>query len=281
MCGIAGCSLSTQTQQVDMNALARSLALGIEERGRDATGVAWHDETDSQVWIQKTDVRASEFVGFIDTSNARSLLVHTRFGTKGSKSKNVNNHPIEHHGIVGVHNGVIYNDDDIFAMLECPRNGQVDSEAAFALIARGLEQDAQIEDLLPLLEGSAALAWLNVHDEPGTLHLARVASSPLWVAQTMRGSLLFASTRKCLLESAMNGGFRIKYLNEIPEGSYLRVKDGRITDVRTFEKPSRIAPARRVYYPKRAAIAANDDWRGALADDFAYDSTYSWLGMGD
>lgn len=258
MCGLAGYSLGERVRTVDTDALVRALLLGIEPRGRDATGYAFHDGDD--IWIHKDKYRASDFVEAVDTHGARAAIAHTRAATKGTHTKNVNNHPIDAHGLVGVHNGVIYNDDEIFDLLDAERYGLVDSEAAFALLYRyDLLGADEPHEVLPLLEGSAALAWIDPADPPGVLHLARVASSPLVVAQTKMGSLLFASTKQAINEAALRVGFRVRYVNDIPEGSYLRVKDGRITDVRRFDVP------KRSYRPKRKLerIALGEpDWRG-------------------
>lgn len=277
MCGIAGFSLSTDTTNTDQIKLMKALLLGIENRGRDATGVAWHGVTDAdagEVWIHKHNVRASEFVSALELRGARAAIGHTRFGTKGSETVRENNHPVEHDGVVLTHNGVIYNDDEVFDGLGSPeRYGQVDSEAAAALIAHAGEAlDAPFYDCLGFLEGSAALAWLHVDDEPGTLHLARVASSPLVVAQSRRGSLLYASTRQAIVEAANVSGFRIKYLNDLPEGSYLRVVHGRIAEVKRFDKPARTAPARKHYYDRHGQrIQRKPAPRNA---------TYGWLNAG-
>jgi glucosamine 6-phosphate synthetase-like amidotransferase/phosphosugar isomerase protein len=280
MCGIAGFSLADETRQVDATTLTRALLLGIEHRGRDATGVAWHGTTPAdlgEVWIHKHNVRASEFVGALDLHGARAAIGHTRFATKGAPESRENNHPVEHDGIVLTHNGVVYNDDEVFDGLGSPeRYGQVDSEAAAALIAHAAEAlDAPFYECLSFLEGSAALAWLNVNDEPGTLHLARVASSPLVVAQTARGSLLYASTREAILTAANKNGFRVRYVNDLPEGSYLRVVNGEIVEVRRFAKPERTAPARKRYYDNHGnRITTRKRQNPSLP------STYGWLNAG-
>lgn len=281
MCGIAGFSLSADVQRVDATTLTRALLLGIEHRGRDATGIAWHGVTkadDGEVWIHKHNVRASQFVSHVNVTGARAVIGHTRYATKGAPEARENNHPVEHDGIVLTHNGVIYNDDEVFAGLNGPeRYGQVDSEAAAALIAHAEDAlDTPFHECLPLLEGSAALAWLKVDDRPGTLHLARIASSPLVVAQTRLGSLLYASTRQAILEAAMKGGFRVKYINDLPEGSYLRVVNGRITEVRRFDKPARTAPARKRYYDN----AGNRISTVKRRDSFGNDVTYDYLSAG-
>jgi glucosamine 6-phosphate synthetase-like amidotransferase/phosphosugar isomerase protein len=264
-------------QNIDTDALARALMLGIESRGRDAAGVAWNDGDD--VWLHKDGRTASSFAPSIETNGARAAIIHTRAATKGTKTRNVNNHPVENNGVIGVHNGVIWNDDELFDMLGCDRNGQVDSEAAFALLAHYDELADEPYEVLPLIEGSAALAWLHVYDEPSVVHLARVSSSPLVVAQTRLGSLLFASTRSAIQQAAMRCGFRVKYVNDIPEGSYLRVRDGRITDVRRFEVPKRrFTPMRRAVEARAQGAIATSDASFAdrdASDEYDYETWWN------
>ena len=44
-------------------------------------------------------------------------LIHVRDFTKGHPEIEANNHPIRHGAVVGVHNGVVENDDDLLARL--------------------------------------------------------------------------------------------------------------------------------------------------------------------
>lgn len=65
-----------------------------------------------------------------------AFIGHCRLKTKGSELDNVNNHPIVRDDVVGVHNGIINNDDHLFEIYSktFKRNGRVDSEIIFALI---------------------------------------------------------------------------------------------------------------------------------------------------
>ena len=58
--------------------------------------------------------------------------------TKGTHRNNLNNHPITAKNVVGVHNGMVYNDDELFKKYSdekyIERAGQVDSEAFFRFI---------------------------------------------------------------------------------------------------------------------------------------------------
>jgi len=70
------------------------------------------------------------------------LMGHARRITKGPASNPCNNHPIlvdavggVHGRAVGIHNGTITNDDLLFAKYGYPRDGEVDSEVIFRLVA--------------------------------------------------------------------------------------------------------------------------------------------------
>lgn len=223
MCGIAGASINP-AETINTTTLATGLLLGIEERGQHATGVAWTGADPTDTWIMKDAVPASDFVSSEHVpDDASTFIAHTRWATKGSVSNNDNNHPIDVNGIVGIHNGCIWNDDDIFEAIGAgKRIAQVDSEAIFAaLLHTGLSP----AEVLPTLKGSAAIAWYNMAD-PTVLHLARVSSSPLVLGHTEGGSLLFASTERALTRAAMKADVLLTHTYSVPEGWYLQVRDG-------------------------------------------------------
>lgn len=236
MCGIAGFSLN-EREQINATKLTNALLLGIEERGYHATGVAWNNEQTNKVWVQKDAIAATEFVraNRLDKTTSTAIL-HTRWATKGSAENNANNHPIDVRGIVGIHNGVIYNDDEIFAKLGKERRiAQVDSEAIFANLLYGV---GEISDKLQQVDGSAAVAWLNSKDG-SSLHLARISSSPVVVGISNLGSVLFASTEKALRLGATAGKIGISKTFHMEEGSYLQIEKGRVINSQKFAKEAR------------------------------------------
>ncbi len=112
-----------------------------EERGRYASGVAVV-QRDGTLHLFKQPVAASELV---KTERYREvmaqvgpettcLLGHARMPTKGTRWNNVNNHPLLVGHVVGIHNGHISNDDELFARFRLPRLGEVDSEIIFRLL---------------------------------------------------------------------------------------------------------------------------------------------------
>jgi glucosamine 6-phosphate synthetase-like amidotransferase/phosphosugar isomerase protein len=121
--------------------LARNIAVENEIRGRDSTGFAFFTKNNQSIF--KYPMRAAELCRTTAFSHfntrylnksTKNVLIHTRMGTKGSEKNNLNNHPIESHRYVGVHNGMIQNDDMLFAKHNLYRAAEVDSEVIFRLL---------------------------------------------------------------------------------------------------------------------------------------------------
>src|SRR2546430_10897470 len=191
MCGIAGYSLASRSA-VARTLGAQSLLAGIAERGADAVGYAPRGPGDEYAVVTKQRTPASSLLERISVpQEATELLVHVRDYTKGHPSISANNHPVRHGPIVGIHNGIILNDDELLARYNCARSEPrmtVDSEAIFALAAHSHNDPLALE----ALSGSLAAAWLDAR-VPGTVFAARGAGRPLWIGAA-RHELFFAST---------------------------------------------------------------------------------------
>ena len=221
MCGIAGYSLSARSG-VDRTLAAQSLLAGIADRGADAVGYAHRGPEDAYAVVTKQRTPASMLLDRIHVpQSATELLVHVRDYTKGHPSIAANNHPVRHGPVVGIHNGIILNDDELLAPHSCARaepRMTVDSEAIFAIA---------LEDLT----GSMAAAWLDAR-VPGTIFAARGVGRPLWVGKG-KHELFFASTRAALEVVERYAGVRLRK-REIGDGSFLVLSDGRVAHEERF-----------------------------------------------
>lgn len=211
---------------------------GIESRGRDATGFAWQErKDDDHVWYSKDAGPATKVAHrlALPGNGITNLLAHTRFATLGGSDNTDNVHPVVSENITVTHNGRVENHDELVKLSGLERIGEVDSWSIPALLS---QQDALGADhpteLLELIHGVAAIAWLDAYDS-GVLHLARLSTRPLTVGWTKKGDLVYSSTRRTLREGAAQGGVKIKDVIDIPEGTYLRVRDGAFEEWSTFK----------------------------------------------
>jgi glucosamine 6-phosphate synthetase-like amidotransferase/phosphosugar isomerase protein len=145
MCGIASIFLTPQERPPQVwQALKETFTqnlLANEDRGQAATGLAVL-QTDGRLAIYKSPLPAGrfvttpEYISLLEQLGPQTslLLGHTRHPTKGDPATNDNNHPLLAGPICGIHNGHIDNDDELFALGGCPRQGQVDSELIFRLL---------------------------------------------------------------------------------------------------------------------------------------------------
>ncbi|HET8653163.1 MAG TPA: hypothetical protein VFM13_11400, partial [Gaiellaceae bacterium] len=194
MCGIAGYSLKPNAG-IDRTLAAQALLAGIAERGADAVGYAYRS-FGGQVAVHKRRSGASALLSELTVpAESVEVLLHVRDYTKGHPTIAANNHPVRHGHVVGVHNGIILNDEEIFARHGFERQEPemtVDTEAIFALVDEyGLSRDAFEE-----LTGSMATAWFDER-LTDTMFIARGVGRPLWLGEGKREAF-FASTKDAL-----------------------------------------------------------------------------------
>jgi glucosamine 6-phosphate synthetase-like amidotransferase/phosphosugar isomerase protein len=234
MCGIAGYTLSSGSR-VDRTLAAQALLAGIAERGADAVGYAYRGPGDAYPVVTKRRTPASHLLERIRVpAHATELLVHVRDYTKGHPSISANNHPVRHGPIVGIHNGIILNDDELLGNFSCARAERrmtVDSEAIFALAAHSNNDPRALE----ALSGAMATAWLDQR-EPGVVFAARGVGRPLWLGRG-RDEIFFASTPDALEIVAEYTGVRLR-MSEVRDGTFFALQSGRILRTSRF-RPDR------------------------------------------
>lgn len=191
--------------------LITELMLKGMQRGRTASGLCYtsgrkmtivKDKLDAADLVKTEFYKQSlkKYVKFRGdrTDQLLSVLGHCRQKTKGTEQNNDNNHPIRYKNVVGVHNGIISNDDVQFEKYKdsFSRNAQVDSEIIFALvnhfstttdsIPKGIQQACSN------LSGGYACAMVHNY-QPHILWIFR-ANSPCTIYHfEKKGVIMFAS----------------------------------------------------------------------------------------
>ncbi len=263
MCGIAGYSLRPRSN-IERTLAAQSLLAAIAERGADAVGYAYRGPAETYPTVVKQRTPASKLLERVSVpESANQLLVHVRDYTKGHPSIAANNHPVRHGPVVGIHNGIILNDDELLAPHSCSRiepRMTVDSEAIFAVAAHSRNDARALEHL----RGAMASAWIDAR-EPGVIFLARGIGRPMWIGEG-RDGVFFASTKTALEVAERYCAMRLRK-REVRDGTLLAVENGQIVSRRRFRPdfdyvedhplPSVRAPQEREFCLSRlAALAA-------------------------
>jgi len=261
MCGIAGYSLSPHAR-VQRTLAAQSLLAAIAERGADAVGYAHRAPGDTYPTVVKQRTPASMLLDRVRVPDgATQVLVHVRDYTKGHPSIPANNHPVRHGPVIGIHNGIIVNDDELLAEHDCARaepRMTVDSEAIFAIAAHSRSDVRAFEQL----HGSMAAAWLDER-EPDLVYLARGTGRPLWLGEG-RDAALFASTKLALEVAEAYLGLRLRK-RELREGTAVALRAGKVVSresfrVAAFDEPDPLpavrAPGERDFCLTRLATIA-------------------------
>ena len=260
MCGIAGYSL-TATSPLERTLAAQALLAGIAERGADAVGYA-HRTPGEKASVHKQRSGASALLEEITVpQSATEVLVHVRDYTKGHPTVAANNHPIRHGSVIGIHNGIIVNDDEVLAEHDCARQEPgmtVDSEAIFAVAAHSEGSAEALEGL----RGSMATAWIDERREH-SISVARGVGRPVWLAEGEDG-VFFASTKLALEVVERTLGVKLE-MAELEEGTLVQLDLGRETSRKRFNPDRRFedkplppvrAPKERALCLKRLAVLA-------------------------
>lgn len=217
MCGLAGMLLySTQRSDkewMELREVFSRMLVFNEERGREASGVALISR-DGILRLFKQPVPASQLVKMEPYQDIMAsigpettcLLGHTRAPTKGSRWNNANNHPLLVGQTVGIHNGIIDNDDDLFIRSGFSRAGEVDSEVIFSLLDRigpisnNGSYSSVVQRQVSLLEGFFATLSLDLRRPTRLLVLKHLR--PLCLHYEKRLNALFFSSRYLFLRKA-------------------------------------------------------------------------------
>lgn len=212
MCGIGGVMLFPSERRdwelEFIRDIVKHIGIENERRGRDAAGVVAFNKDETKLF--KAPTKASElletttYATFAEkeiTNDTHSVLIHTRAATQGHKSNNNNNHPIESSKFIGVHNGVIYNDDELFASENLFRMAEVDSEIIFRLLDKYGDSVEGIVEATEKLGGGFTYAFASKEDRH-LLYLVK-KSNPVELVYIPELNIIAFASERNFLETAI------------------------------------------------------------------------------
>ncbi len=225
MCGIVGFTGSEQAAPILLSGLSK-----LEYRGYDSAGIAVRDG-DKEVSIVKAKGRLKGLAE--KTDDGKSVIGtcgvgHTRWATHGEPTEgNAHPHSSDDGNVVGVHNGIIENYQELKEKLL--RKGyqfysETDTEVAIKLVDyyykkyEGTPVDA-VTHAMVRIRGSYALC-LMFRDYPGEIYAAR-KDSPM-ILGTAEGESYIASDVPAILNYTRN----VYYIGNL---ELARVRKGEIT----------------------------------------------------
>ncbi|MEI6489171.1 MAG: glucosamine 6-phosphate synthetase [Bacteroidota bacterium] len=179
MCGIFGLAIKANANH-SASFVAKTLKTVARvslARGQDSSGMVFKHVSNHEFNLIKGDVpittllKNREFTSILNKSIVQyqigeefQAIGHARLVTNGSQLKAENNQPVVKDGLVGIHNGIIVNDAQLWkANSDLKREYEIDTEILLSLISKNLRHsDLQtaIADAMNVIEGTVSSALL-------------------------------------------------------------------------------------------------------------------------
>nr|WP_321352428.1 hypothetical protein [uncultured Methanoregula sp.] len=226
MCGIFGIAVA-QNSDLPLPTIKQyinTLFRLSESRGKEASGIVVRagsqisvvkDPSPATKLIKKT-VYSSLFSDFPEQDrvvNSKppkpfTVLGHSRLVTSGKSELNTNNQPVIKDGSVGIHNGVIVNEEKIWRQYPAlSKIYDVDTEVIFSLLQMFRHQGQNLieatQSTFRTIDGSASVAVL--FEDTNTLLLATNTGS-LYMCQNTRNDMLVFASEKHILDELIRAG---------------------------------------------------------------------------
>lgn len=244
------------------------LSTACEERGTDATGIAYNAGGRQHIFKRPIPAHLMWYRVSVD---ATIVMGHTRMTTQGSALRNGNNHPFW--GRAGntnfalAHNGVLYNDRTLKRRFQLPASSiETDSYVAVQLLERYGKVDFEgLGAMAEELEGSFTITTLTERDE---LYFVK-GNNPMCIYHYPAAQLyVYASTEEILKKAMLQAKLPLGKAEKINlfSGELLRIDaNGRIS--RSHFDDSRLYSAYSFRWPR---------WDGheTVRRPYAEDSNY-------
>ncbi len=264
MCGIFGiiAKKGASCDQTEFHRSIIELFKLSEPRGREASGLVISAADDMLVFKRpiapSSMLRSRDFKAFLKASEARyvsdgngvtsdsyAAIGHCRLVYNGTETVVGNNQPIISGGSIGVHNGLVTNDSELWRRhVEIARELDTDSEVVYRLIGSFVEKGSTLPQAISQtfaeLTGSASLGFFR--DDARLMALATNTGS-IYTAHFEKAGVFVFASEKFILDSFIATGPLRDKARETPvkqlvagEGMIVALDDA-IPQPFSFDKP--------------------------------------------
>lgn len=217
----------------NMAQLLCCLSISAEQRGQDATGIAYN--YDGEMRILKKPLPAHKLC-FNVPNGVRTIMGHTRLTTQGSETKNYNNHPFR--GQAGkvpfafAHNGVLQNDIKLRESLALPKT-VIETDSFIGVQIIESQAELSFRSLGYMAETVIGSFVFTLLDKDNNVYFIK-GDNPLCLYHYPEiGLYLYASTQEILAKA-------ISWLTfDLPKATKINVERGAIIRIDASGKVTR------------------------------------------
>ncbi len=255
MCGIFGTLIGKDTHlsTQELASLTNRMFKLSESRGKEASGIAVR--VNHSIYVLKEPISSSQLIKSDKYRNLFkkkianegytngnlnipfAILGHSRLQTNGPSEINSNNQPVVKEGAVGIHNGIIVNDKELWKSFpSLKRKYDVDTEVFLSLLQMYRKQGESIvgaaRNVFGDIEGSASVAVL--FDDTNAFLLATNTGS-LYTSMSQNKEMLIFASENYILQNIINSDY-VKDLFEGNGVTQVKARQGCLVDFDQMKK---------------------------------------------
>jgi glutamine---fructose-6-phosphate transaminase (isomerizing) len=214
-----------------------------ESRGKDSSGLVFRNEGERELQVFKGTVtlhyllkrpevvrKMNQMLGSNNGNGAQgkqgpfAVMGHSRLVTNGSQLNDENNQPVIKDGVVGIHNGIIVNEDELWSRYpDIQRSYEIDTEVMLAMIGKfvrdGYDVAGAVSKTVNEIFGTVAAAFFM---EGQNKFVIATNNGSLYTLTDGHGLFVFASEeyflRKLAQRMRLNGDGRACRIKQVVSG---------------------------------------------------------------
>jgi asparagine synthetase B (glutamine-hydrolysing) len=250
MCGIFGIITSKDNKYSKefLGKAIKKLAFLSQTRGKDSSGLCVFNQVLKEIDVIKGPLPIKQLFkektvseigvnAFSNSDNGVYAFGHARLVTNGTQLNDSNNQPVVKDGVVGVHNGIVVNVDELWKQYpQIKRENEIDTEVLLALVRMELNNGLSMQDAVAksVSKVFGTVSTALVFDDRNEFALATNNGS-LYTIHNNKDILFFASERFMLSEFekkndlSLIGEYKISQIQS-NSGVIINLNDFQITE---------------------------------------------------